>query len=218
MHIPDGFLSNPVAISTGLASAGILAFSLKKASRKLDDKTVPLMGVCSAFVFAAQMLNFPIAAGTSGHFLGAAFVSILLGPWISCAVISTVLILQALGFADGGITALGANILNMAIIGCFIPYALYWSINKALPKNKGIRAFSIFATGFISVISAAIFCSIELAVSGTAPLEIVLPAMVGTHALIGIGEGIITATAISVVFSVKGDIGSEVIKLPSTAE
>src|SRR5215210_7791815 len=117
MHIPDGFLAPEVAVSTGVVAAGAVGHALRRADRTLDERAVPLLGVTGAFVFAAQMLNFPVAGGTSGHFLGAALAAVLLGPWVACLVLAVVLSLQAFVFADGGITALGANVLNMGVIG-----------------------------------------------------------------------------------------------------
>ena len=117
MHIPDGFLSNEVAAATGVVAVGAVGYALRRADRTLDERQVPLLGVTAAFVFAAQMLNFPVAGGTSGHFLGAALATILLGPWLACLVLAVVLVVQAFLFADGGVTALGANIFCMGVIG-----------------------------------------------------------------------------------------------------
>lgn len=205
MHIPDGFLAMNTWVPTWLISAGGIAYSVKKASGMLKDKMVPLMGVMSAFIFAAQMLNFPIAGGTSGHLLGGVLAAVLLGPFPAAIVISVVLTIQCLIFQDGGITALGANIFNMAIVGTMVGYLIYAFIHKLIKSKIGIMIGTAVASWF-SVVIASSFCAIELAISGTSPLSIALPAMAGIHALIGIGEAVITCVVVGFVLGVRPDL------------
>src|SRR3954453_12316124 len=192
MHIPDGFLTTDVALSCAVPAAVAVGVGLRKASTDLDERRVPVLGVTAAFVFAAQMLNFPVAGGTSGHFLGAALAAILLGPWLGCLTLAVVIGVQAFVFADGGITALGANVLNMGVIGALLVGGL-----MHVAKTVAPRAILAIAAGgaWLAVMAGAAATSFELALSGTVPLSTVLPAMLGTHALIGAGEAIITAAA-----------------------
>ena len=206
MHIPDGFLSTGVLVTTGAVAAGAVGYGLYKARDELDEKSVPLLALCAAFVFAAQMLNFPVAGGTSGHFLGGILVAVLLGPWLGELVIALVLLVQCLGFADGGLTALGANVFNMAVIGTIVGYYIFYGIKSLLPKN---RTYFLAATGvaaWISVMLASGACAFQLAISGTTPLSVTLPAMLGVHAIIGVGEAFITVVVVGVVLAVRPDL------------
>jgi cobalt/nickel transport system permease protein len=206
LHIPDGFLSNSINLATFGVSGVTLAWSLKKAKQEITDREIPLIGVTAAFIFAAQMINFPVAGGTSGHFLGAALASILLGPWIGFIIMSLVLVLQCLGFADGGLTALGSNVLNMGLIGGVGVYYLFRLFQKLLPKTThGFLTASALASWF-SVFLASLACAVELALSGTSPARIVIPAMAGFHALIGIGEAFITTAILSAVLAARADL------------
>ena len=202
MHIPDGFLNGGTLLGTGIFSIGGIAYALKRVKETLKDKMVPLMGVTAAFIFAAQMLNFPVAGGTSGHLLGGVLAAVLLGPWAGMLVISSVLIVQCLIFQDGGLLALAANILNMGLIGAVGGYYLYAWLKGRL--NNVVAASSVAA--WFSVVLAASACAIELAVSGTSPLIIALPAMAGVHVLIGIGEAIITGVVIGLVRATRPDL------------
>ena len=204
MHIPDGFLSTGTWVSTWVISAGGLGLCISKASRTLKDKVVPLMGVMSAFVFAAQMLNFPVAGGTSGHFLGGVLAAILLGPFAAAIVLAVVLMVQCLIFQDGGLTALGANIFNMSFVGAVGGYFMYRFLNSMLGKKKIIASVAIAA--WASVVLASAVCSLELVVSGTASFRVVFPAMISVHALIGIGEAVITCLVFSFVLKVRPDL------------
>lgn len=201
MHIPDGFLDLKTWTGLAIISGVFLGLAIKKTNKKLGEKQVPLLGVTAAFIFAAQMLNFPVAGGTSGHFMGGLLAGILLGPFSGLLVMSTVLILQCLIFQDGGLTALGANIFNMGIIGSFFAYYLWMLLSKILDKSVGV-----FISAWLAIVLAASFCALELAISGTAPLKIVLPAMVGIHTLIGFGEGIITVGVLSFVTKARPDL------------
>ena len=206
MHIPDGFLSTGVSVATGVAAVGVVGFGLYKAREELDEKTVPLMALCAAFVFAAQMLNFPVAGGTSGHFLGGVLVAVLLGPWLGSLVIALVLLVQAMGFADGGVTALGANVFNMAFFGTIVAYYIFAGIKSLLPRSRATFLGAVAVTSWLSVMLASGACAVELAISGTVPLGTALVAMLGVHALIGIGEAIITTSVIGVILAVRPDL------------
>lgn len=205
MHIPDGFLNVPVAAAGYIVSGATLTYAVAKTKKMLSEKEVPLLGVSAAFIFAAQMINFPVAAGTSGHFVGAFLAALLLGPWAGMISMSVVLMLQCLLFADGGFTALGANIFNMAIVGGVIPYFLYTLVAKNL-RSKKARFIAIAALGWLATVVASAVCAIELGLSGTSPFLAALFAMAGVHALIGIGEGTITAAVVLAVFAVRKDL------------
>jgi cobalt/nickel transport system permease protein len=204
VHIPDGFLSTGTWVSTWILSAGGLGLCISRTSRTLKDKVVPLMGVMSAFIFAAQMLNFPVAGGTSGHFLGGVLSAALLGPYAAAVVIAVVLIVQCLIFQDGGLTALGANIFNMSFAGTIGGYLIYRLCTGMFGKSRAIGAVAIAA--WASVILASSACSLQLIVSGTSPFRIVFPSMLGVHALIGIGEAVITCLVFSFVLKVRPDL------------
>jgi cobalt/nickel transport system permease protein len=206
MHIPDGFLTPEVAAVCAVPAAGAVAYGLRRASRDLDERRVPLLGVTAAFVFAAQMLNFPVAGGTSGHFLGAALAAILLGPWLAGLVLSVVLVVQAFVFADGGVTALGANVLNMGVIGALVVGGLMVAARRVLPKNRGVFLGVAGVGAWLAVMAGAGATAVELAISGTVPLGTVLPAMLGVHMLIGVGEAVITVAAVSAVLSTRPDV------------
>jgi cobalt/nickel transport system permease protein len=205
MHIPDGFLSTTTWVSAWTVSAGGLGCCLRTAGRAMQDRMVPLMGVLSAFIFAAQMINFPVMGGTSGHLLGGVLAAVLLGPWAGAVVIACVLIFQCLVFQDGGLTSLGANILNMALVGTVGGYFLYRLVTKLLGGQKGIVTGAVLAAWF-SVVAAASLCALELAISGTSPLGLVLPAMVVVHAVIGIGEGMVTGLIVSFILKTRPDL------------
>ncbi len=205
MHLPDGFVSAPVAgVTTALAIVAC-AVSIRQARKTLDTKTVPLLGVTAAFIFSAQMINFPVAAGTSGHVLGAALAVALLGPWSGFLVMTVTLVLQALLFADGGITALGANLINMGLVGGGVAWLVLHSARtmklpvRFLPLAGGVAAW-------LSLVIASATCAAILAFSGIVPAKLVFPAMIGVHAIIGIGEGIVTASALSLILAWRPDL------------
>lgn len=206
MHIPDGFLNVPTAAITYAVSAGALAYGVREANKKLREKHVPLMGVMGAFIFAAQMLNFPVIGGTSGHLIGAALAAILLGPWAATIVMACVLIVQCLIFQDGGLISLGANIFNMGFLASFGGYYAYRLCTKVLGKERRSQLAGGFAAGWTSVFLAASACALELGASGTSPIKVALPAMAGVHALIGIGEGLITLAVLGFVAATRRDL------------
>ena len=206
MHIPDGFLSNDVAAVAAVPAVAAVAYGLRRASSALDERRVPLLGVTAAFIFAVQMLNFPVAGGTSGHLLGAALAAILLGPWLACVVMGVVLTAQCFVFADGGVTALGANDLNMGVIGALVVgFGVVWAL-KVLPPGRATYLATAGVGAWMAVMLGATACAIELGVSGTVPFATVLPAMLGVHALIGIGEAVITVAAVSAVLAARPDL------------
>jgi cobalt/nickel transport system permease protein len=206
MHIPDGFLANDVALACAVPAVAAVAYGLRRADVDLDDRRIPLLGVTAAFVFAAQMLNFPVAGGTSGHFLGAALAALLLGPWLAGLVLAGVLIAQAFVFADGGLTALGANVLNMGVVGGVVVGGLMVAARRALPNTRAVLLGVAAAGAWLAVVAGAAACAVELALSGTVPLATVLPAMLGVHAVIAAGEAVITVAAVSAVLATRPDL------------
>ncbi|HHY99311.1 MAG TPA: energy-coupling factor ABC transporter permease [Firmicutes bacterium] len=210
MHIPDGFLDTKTWLGAAALSAGVIAYSIRMLRKGPDaeehlESSAPMMGVMAAFIFAAQMLNFPVAGGTSGHLIGAVLAMILLGPHRALIVMTSILIVQSLIFQDGGITALGANVLNMGVAATFLGYAIIRFSLKTFGERRGLL-YGTFAASWCSAVAAAALAALELAFSNTAPLGIVFPAMVGWHALIGIGEGLITLAVVSYVAAVRPDL------------
>jgi cobalt/nickel transport system permease protein len=207
MHIPDGFVSVPVAGATGLASVAALFIAFGRSQTAFGNRRAPILGLTTAFIFAAQMINFPVAGGTSGHLLGGTLAAVVLGsPWGGMLCIATVLIIQAVLFADGGITALGANILNMAVVGVWVGWVLTQTLQRLFGGSKGRLPLAAGIAAGLSVVAAAIACAIELALSGTAPVNIVLPTMTGVHVLIGIGEGLITGGVLTYLATARPDL------------
>ena len=206
MHIPDGFLSVPVAVTTGVVAVAAIAVAVKETNRKMGEKQVPMMGVLAAFIFAAQMLNFPVAGGTSGHFLGAALAAVLLGPWATVLIMSSVLVVQSLIFQDGGLLALGANITNMGIIAVFSSYYVYKGIVTLFKHSKVATLAGAGIGAWFSVVLAALACAAELSISGTSPWALAIASMGGAYVLIGVGEGLITVAVLSLIMSARPDL------------
>lgn len=208
MHIPDGFIDLKTSAAFGAAGVVGVAASLKGAKAQLTEKSAPLAGLTAVFVFAVQMLNFPVAAGTSGHLLGGALAAVLVGPYAATLAITVVLIIQAFLFADGGLTALGLNIFNISIIGVWAGYAIFLFVRKILPRKKASIAIAAALAGFISVPTAAVGFVLQYAAGATATYETsaVLVGMIGTHILIGIGEAVITFLTISAVLASRSDL------------
>ncbi len=207
MHIPDGFLNLPTIALTWMVSLSLIALALKRVRTEYQDRAVPLMGLCAAFIFAAQMINFPIPGGTSGHLLGGTLAGALLGPWAGSLVMSVVFIVQGLVFQDGGITVMGANIFNMGLIGTFGGYYLFQTLRNAIGRDKlqGVVIGSAVAA-WTSVVVASTVCAIGLAASGTVPLTVALGAMVGWHVLIGVGEALITVATVTFIWRTRPDL------------
>ena len=208
MHVPDGFINAPVSAVTGVVAAGAIAVSLRGARRELDERTAPLAGLVAAFIFAVQMLNFPVAAGTSGHLLGGALAAILVGPYTGVLCVSVVLLMQGILFADGGLTALGVNITDMAIVTTIVSYALFRGLVKVLPRTRRSITVASFVAALLSVPAAAVAFTLIYAVGGTTDIAItkVATAMIGVHVLIGIGEAVITALTVGAVVAVRPDL------------
>ena len=206
MHIPDGFLSVLLSIVLWVISVVLIGIALRKTGQTIGERQVPLMGVLAAAIFAGQMLNFSVTGGTSGHLLGAAIAAILLGPWPAVLVMTSVVAVQALLFQDGGILALGANLFNMAIIGPFVAYALFTLLMKLFKKQTRGLFVAGFVAAWSSIFIASLACALQLALSGTSPANIAVPAMGAIHALIGIGEGLITIGALAFIFAARKDL------------
>ncbi len=206
MHIPDGFLSLIISILCWIISAAVISLAISKTNKSLGEKQIPLMGVMAAFIFAAQMINFPVAGGTSGHLLGGAMAAIMLGPWAGMLVMTSVIAVQALLFQDGGLVVMGANILNMGLVTAVVGYGLYRS---AAGQSKAVKLGFAGVAAWLSVMSGALLTSLQLWLSGTSDLQIVIPAMLAVHALIGIGEALITVSALAFIFQTRPDLLGE---------
>ncbi|KQX57905.1 MULTISPECIES: energy-coupling factor ABC transporter permease [unclassified Streptomyces] len=208
MHVPDGFINAPVSAAAGVVAAGAVAIGLRGARRELDEKTAPLAGLVAAFVFAVQMLNFPVAAGTSGHLLGGALAAILVGPWTGVLCIAVVLLMQGILFADGGLTALGVNITVMGVVTVVVAYALFRGLVLLLPRTRASVTAASFVAALVSVPAAAAAFTLIYAIGGTTdvPVGKVLTAMVGVHVLIGVGEAVITMLTVGAVIAVRPDL------------
>ena len=208
MHIPDGFINLPTSAAFAAASAVAVAGAVKGARRQLSEQSAPLAGLTAVFIFAVQMLNFPVAAGTSGHLIGAALAMVLVGPYAATLALVVVLIIQAFLFADGGLTALGLSIFNMAVISVWVSFAVFMLLKKILPKTKSWLVVATFISALISVPAAAVGFVIQYAIGANATFSVgaVLNAMVGTHILIGIGEAIITVLTVSAVLASRSDL------------
>ena len=208
MHIPDGFIDLPTSAAFAGASALAVAGAVKGARKQLSEQSAPLAGLTAVFIFAVQMLNFPVAAGTSGHLIGAALAMVLVGPYAATLALVVVLIIQAFLFADGGLTALGLSIFNMAAISVWVSFGVFMLLKKIFPKTKSWLVIATFISALISVPAAAIGFVIQYAIGANATFSAgtVLNAMVGTHILIGIGEAIITALTVSAVLASRSDL------------
>ncbi|MEU7314370.1 energy-coupling factor ABC transporter permease [Streptomyces sp. NPDC007083] len=215
MHVPDGFIDAPVSAGTGVVAAAALAVSLRGARRELGggpggagERTAPLAGLVAAFIFAVQMLNFPVAAGTSGHLLGGALAAILVGPYTGVLCVSVVLLLQGVLFADGGLTALGTNITDMGVVTVLVAYAVFRGLLRVLPRRRSVVTGASFVAALVSVPAAAVAFTALYALGGTTDVSLgkVFGAMVGVHVLIGIGEAVITAATVGAVVAVRPDL------------
>lgn len=203
MHIPDGFLNATISALFWVLTAVALTIAVRRSQAEFDERLAPLAGIMAAFIFAAQMINFPVAGGTSGHLLGGALAAIILGPWVGILVMACVIGVQGLLFQDGGLLVMGANIFNMGVITALVGYGLYRMANGR-PRNVKLGTAGIAA--WLSVMAAALLTSLQLWLSGTAALGLVVPAMLGVHALIGLGEALITVAALAFIFRVRPDL------------
>lgn len=206
LHIPDGFLSVAISVIAWAVTIVMVGLAIKRSQDQLEERQIPLMGVMAAFIFAAQMINFPVAGGTSGHLLGGALAAIALGPWAAILVMTSVVGIQGLLFQDGGLLVMGANILNMGIITAFVGYGLYRAVSG---QSRSMRLLTAGAGAWLGVMAAALMTSIQLWLSGTSPAQVVFPAMLGVHALIGLGEALITVAALAFIMQVRPDLLSK---------
>lgn len=208
MHVPDGFLDAPTSVGTAVVAAAAVGVALRGARRELDDRTAPLAGLVALFVFATQMLNFPIAAGTSGHLLGGALAAVLVGPCTATLAITVVLIVQSLLMADGGITALGTNITLMGVVGVWVGWGVFRLVQLALPRRTSMVVPAAAVGALVSVPVAAFAFAVLFAIGGTAdvPFATVASAMVGVHLVIGVGEAVITGLAVSSIVLTRPDL------------
>ncbi len=208
MHVPDGFLNAPVSIATGAVAAGAVALAIRGARKELDEKTAPMAGLVAAFIFAVQMMNFPVGAGTSGHLMGGVLAAILVGPYTGALCVTVVLIVQGLLFADGGLTALGTNIILISLVTTFGGWALFRGLVMALPKNRVGLLTSGGISAFLSVPLAALVFSGLYLVGGAVDIDLgaLFATMLGVHVLIGIGEALITVVVIGAVLTARPDL------------
>ena len=208
MHIPDGFIDIPTSAAFAAIAAAGVAASIKGAKSSLDDKTAPLAGLTATFIFAVQMLNFPVAAGTSGHLLGAALATVLVGPYAATLALTIVLLLQALLFADGGLSALGLSVFNMSIVAVWVSYGVFLTVMKFSPKIKSSTTIAAGVAALLSVPAAAASFVMQYAIGANATFSVsaVFTAMVSTHILIGIGEALITLFAVGAVLASRSDL------------
>jgi cobalt/nickel transport system permease protein len=204
MHIPDGFLTNRIAASLDILSCTSILYATRRVKLDFTGRVIPVMGVLAAFVFAAQMLNFPILGGTSGHLIGGSLLAILLGPMSGFLTMTTVVIAQALFLQDGGLVALGANIFNICAIPCFSGYVIYRLLNRSSAGGKRLFVAG-FLAGWFSLVLSSMFCALELSLSGAIPMRMGLMTMMGYHAIVGIFEGMLTAGVLGFLRKVRPD-------------
>ncbi|WP_299931998.1 energy-coupling factor ABC transporter permease [uncultured Nocardioides sp.] len=208
MHVPDGFLDAPTSAATGVVAVAAVALSLRGARRELDDRTAPRAGLVATFVFAAQMINFPVGAGTSGHLMGGALAAVLVGPWTAVLCLSVVLVVQALLMADGGITALGTNITLIGIVTVAVGWAVFVLLRRVLPKRVSMVAPAAAVGALVSVPAAALVFTLLFSVGGNVSVDLgaVMTAMLGWHTAIGIGEALITGLVVGSVVATRPDL------------
>ncbi len=208
MHIPDGFIDGPTSLLAGVVAIAGVACCLRKVSETLDDRDIPIVGLAAAFVFAAQMLNFPVASGTSGHLLGGVLAAVLVGPYAGGLAVTVVLVVQALLFADGGLSALGLNVVNMALVGAFVAYGIFLVIRRIMGSTPRSVTVASGIAAFMAPVLASIVFTVEYGLGGNDAVSIgqVAGAMIGVHVLIGIGEGVITALTVGSVMAVRPDL------------
>lgn len=206
LHVPDGFLATSVALVGWAVMAATVAYALRRTAGQLGDRQMPLMGVLAAFIFAAQSINFPVLGGTSGHLLGGALAAIIVGPWAAVLVMTSVVAIQAVLFQDGGLLALGFNVLNMGVLTAFTGYGVFQLVVGVLGSGRRSTLIAGGMGAWLSVVIGSVACAVQLAISGTAPIGLVLPAMLGVHAVIGLGEAVITVGALSFIYAARRDL------------
>ncbi len=213
MHIPDGLIDAVTAVVTWAVAIGAVAYALYKSREELDDRSIPMVGMTAAFIFAAQMVTIPVAGGTSAHLLGGAMAGIMLGPWVGTLVVSVVYMVQAIGFADGGITALGANILAMGVLAAVGGYYLFRGITAFLPRTRWAYLGSVAVTSWVTIVAAAALVSVFIVFGGPLPLA-AFPIMIGVHMLVGILEAIIATSVVASVLAARPDLLANRDRLP----
>jgi cobalt/nickel transport system permease protein len=219
VHIPDGFVDAPTSLAAGAIAVGGIGVALYKARADALEARAPMTGLVAAFIFAAQMLNFPVASGTSGHLLGGLLAAVLVGPWLGSLAVTVVLVVQSLLFADGGVSALGLNIINMAFVPAFVGYGLFLLARMVLPRTRSGVLAATASAAFVSVVLASVAFTIEYAIggNGAASVGTVFAAMVGVHVLIGIGEAVITTLAVGAVLASRPDLVYGARDIPSAS-
>lgn len=208
MHIPDGFVDLRTSVAAGAVAVGGVAVAIRRTREQVADREIALAGMTAAFVFALQMMNFPVASGTSGHLIGGVLAAVLVGPWVAVLCLTTVLVVQCLLFADGGLSALGLNVVNLALVACLGGWVVFRGLRALLPRTRaGVVIASGVAAG-ISVVLASVAFTLEYVLGGTTDVSLraVAGAMVGVHLLIGVGEGVITGAVVAAVLSVRPDL------------
>jgi cobalt/nickel transport system permease protein len=221
MHIPDGFIDGPTSLAAGLVAIALIAWSLRMTAKTLDEREVPIVGLAAAFVFALQMLNFPVANGTSGHLLGGVLAAVLVGPYAGALAVTVVLVVQALLFADGGLSALGLNVVNMALVGAYAGFGIFVLVRRLLGRSAASVTTAAGIAAFTAPVLAAVVFTVEYSVGGNDAVSIgaVAGSMIGVHVLIGVGEGLITALAVGAVMATRPDLvyGARGIARPAPA-
>ncbi len=215
MHVPDGLINAGTAVVTWIVAAAIVGYALRRAQAELDDRSVPIVGLTAAFIFAAQMVTIPVAGGTSAHLLGGAMAGILLGPWVGTLVVSVVYIVQAIGFADGGITALGANVLAMGVLAAVGGYYLFRVLTAVLPRARWAYLGSVAVVSWVTIVAAAALVSVFIVFGGPLPLA-AFPVMIGVHMAVGVLEAIISTSVVAAVLVTRPDLLANKDRLPVT--
>ncbi len=216
MHIPDGLVDPATAVVTTVVGAGLVAYALKKSREELDDRRVPVVGLTAAFIFATQMVTFPIAGGTSAHLLGGAMAGILLGPWLGGLAMTVVYLVQAIGFADGGITALGANVIAVGFLPAVGGYYFFRGLTKVLPRTRGAYLGSVAATSWVTTVAASALVATFISIGGPLPLA-AFPIMILVHSIVGFGEALISTSVIAAVLGARPDLIFDQDRLPERA-
>ncbi len=206
LHIPDGFLTPLVSLIGWVLAMVFIVLAIRRTRSQLGERQIPMMGILAAFIFAAQAINFPVAGGSSGHLVGGALAAVVMGPWTATLIMTAVIAVQGLVFQDGGLLVMGWNILNMGVFSAFTGYAAYQLLLRASGNSRGGRLAGVFAAGWISVEVGAVATALELSLSGTAPAALALPAMAVVHALIGVGEGLISLSAVSFILTARPEL------------
>lgn len=208
MHIPDGFINTPVSVAAWIVAAALVAVALRKSSGDDLEARAPMAGMVAAFVFAGQMLNFPVAGGTSGHLMGGVLAAVLVGPWMGALALTVVLVVQAVFFADGGISAVGLNVINMGFIPAFVGYGIFWLTRQVLPATRAGVLGSTFLASILSIVLSAMAFVGQYALggNGVVPVAEAATAMIGVHVLIGVGEALFTIFAVGAVLSSRPDL------------